>query len=153
MILVDGKPCYSPFPPDMYGKFGGHAHYCTGDLQLWNLMWLSIPKVDDYLVPGANALEVWNSIPTKHTGSIVACLKMPYHSKEYPMLRAWLMCRPELFVKTLFNSPFWDKLPPAQIIPDWMWHMERRAMSDETRIHVIHHRDALYRRLKVRIKV
>lgn len=129
MIETTTGVCYSPELPDKYGYEGfGHGPYCNGDMQLWNLVFLSIPRVDGYLEEGADIMEVWHSVPKKHMGACVNTLRSEYVSNRYP-IRHLLQMHPDLFLLALFHTPYWERLPVANTIPHWMGIVEERVLQ------------------------
>lgn len=129
MLVIKGELCYSPEPPSKYGADGfGHGVMFGHDLQLWNLMYLSIPQVDDFLRPNVDAQRLYHSMPNSHTGACVSAVRGANHMRLFPKLRDWLKMPPVLFCTQIDKlKDRYHILAPAVHIPEWHGTIWTRA--------------------------
>lgn len=132
MITVAGQLCYSPLPPERYGRgMLGLGPLCKSDIQLWNLVYLSCSRIDDYLNPpdDVNIVGLIDRDLVFHYTALAAL-----HGREcqrlFPRLRDALSKHPTAFLKDLWSMP-WRYLPQAREIHDWNEVVIERAILAE----------------------
>lgn len=97
---------YSPFHPTKYTRSGlGHGAWYKDDLAMWNLVWLSIPKIDRYLDDSLSISEILPEIDSTYVGSVTASLDTDAVD-IFPDLRRFLSLRPELFLEKFLRGPY-----------------------------------------------
>lgn len=160
MFYLNGQLCYSPLPPSRYGGPDGYGHgpYCGSDIQLWNLMWLSIPEVDRYLLTGRDKMDakhIWGTIPNLYTASVVATLGGRGGKTisgdpvtGHPILRDMLKLTVNEFYVNLWQYPYLEKTHVMKNIPLWMDIVEQRLFAPWQWELVNKERDDLFKRLK-----
>jgi hypothetical protein len=133
MISVGGQLCYSPFPPEAYGRGPlGLGPMCKGDMQVWNLMFLSCEGIADHL----GVLHDYKTISLMDR-DLVACyaalaaLNGPPFKAVFPTLRHLLQLPPGRFLENLFTLPGWERLPQVTGIPDWVDVMINKTIELE----------------------
>jgi hypothetical protein len=116
MITIQNQLCYSPRPPEAYTHNNlGIGNWVKGDIQLWNLLYLSVPELDQYL-DGVSVTALPSFMEQKrasYVGEVMACLdpKCPSHDHTRELLKR----DPVDFVKGLVKTPF-------QILPTYVIH-------------------------------
>jgi hypothetical protein len=132
MIKIGGELCYSPLPPTAYGRqFVGLGPLCKRDTQLWNLVYLSCGRIDDYLNPPDDASVIGlvdRDLVFYYTA--LAALHGPECNRLYPRLRESLKKNPTAFLKDLWSMP-WAHLPQVHEIHDWNEVVIERAICIE----------------------
>lgn len=109
MIQVRDQLCYSLHPPESYAiNGGGIGLWCKGDTQLWNLIWLSTPEVDQYLDGVAVHLTppYVDETRAKYIGHVMACLDPGY--EDHVIMRQMLKLEPQEFIRAFVKTPFQD---------------------------------------------
>jgi hypothetical protein len=130
MIHVRGELCWSPRPPEDYGKGSiGYGPSCRGDMPLWNLVYISYPMVDQYLAPGANALLVTQRMPFGALGHALATMKGDNCRRLFPEMRGWLQEDPTTFVERVsrMDAKRLSYLPMVAFNPRWIETVTMRA--------------------------
>jgi len=115
MITIHGQLCYSPQPPEAYAHLeNGIGNWVNGDIQTWNLIYLSAPEVDLYLegIP-VHLLPMYEEGRGRYIGDVMACTNPLCDS--HVTTRELLKLRPTEFVKGLVKTAF-------QILPAYARH-------------------------------
>lgn len=129
MLDINGELCYSPQPPHKYGKGPlGHGPFAQGDLQMWNLMWISTDQVDLYLLPKANAWEIAKSIPSYILADAMAALRGQNCLRLFPNLRDSLRMPPLQFVEEIYGMKY-QFMPMYLSSPTWLTTIQARAIE------------------------
>lgn len=152
MLMINGELCYSPFPPERYGDMSKRLCLwilCRGDMQLWNLLYLSFPQLDRHLWDGADHKQIIHSIDTKEAGAVVALVQGEYCTKTYNV-RAMLRQTPGKFLAQLQKLDL-NRLPPYKDIPNWLQRVEQRVLTIDKSLSVRDIEADLYRRLNVKL--
>jgi len=139
MIQHNGSICYSPYPPlDYTGVAGsgnrlGLVKYYADDPQLWNLLWLIEPRLDEYLNPsitldGYTALA--NTLDHQKFGFAQRALNHDEDLTAFgkPTLRELLTLPPREFMRKLMISNYREVAlfeDYGQTIVDTMWGRAR----------------------------
>lgn len=151
MHMFEEGFCYSPLLPWSYGGHTvGHWGNCAGDLQLWNLMWLSLPSIDKYLDHTTDPATIWKEIPYRETGSIIATLRGPNCQKIFTDLRGVLKRNPQQFVRWIYMHKHLENFPPYHIIPNWLTTVEARALEANGNLSVKSEMDSMFQRFKAK---
>jgi hypothetical protein len=132
MISIRGNLCYSPLPPEDYGDgMMGHGSMYGNDIQLWNLMFLSIPEVDVYPHSKEHARVLYNEIGSGPTAACIALLRGEHMIEMYPNMREWLTLPPMMFVKNIkaMTHGKFKTLPTVMTIPHWLDIITMRAQQ------------------------
>lgn len=131
MIRIEGQLCYSPLPPQSYGKRGaGHGILARDDIQLWNLMYISYPILDEYLKPETDAVRMIQELPMIVIGGPRAALNGQHNQELFPFLRGALKSPPLSFVQHLWTMQ-WPLLPMALHDSNWIDTVIQRANQIE----------------------
>lgn len=131
MIQVDGQLCYSPLPPTSYGTpVLGHGALCKGDIQLWNLMYLSYPQLDQYLQDGVDHVKLVRTFDVIVGAGPKAALYGETNMGLFPYLRDALKQKPSAFLNVLWTMQ-WPLLPMAMHDPTWIDTIIARAAEIE----------------------
>lgn len=118
MIKVGGELCYSPHHPDRYGRGPvGIGPMASGDIQLWNLIYLSTINDSEYLDPSAD-LAVLVEKDMRVVATSMAALKGKTCKELFPQLRSALQEHPSVFLQRLWTMP-WEDLPLVYEVPYW----------------------------------
>lgn len=129
MIEIDGHLCYSPYPPHQYGKGPlGHGPFCQGDLQQWNLIWISCPAVDQYVQPKAKAWDIARAIPGHFLADSIAALRGKNCLRLFPKLRESLMLPPLQFIQEVQTMKY-QHMPMYLSDPMWLHTIQVRAVQ------------------------
>lgn len=124
---------YSPYPPLHYtvqSKIGpvGHGKWVEGDITKWNLAWLSIPELDNYVNNcGLHPDQIIKSVDSQMFGSVMATVN-PACEVLWPGLREALTGSPDEFLK-VFRTFNWTDMPPYRENNNWPSIMITRLTS------------------------
>lgn len=130
MHIINNQLCYSPQPPEAYGELGlGHGPLCRGDLQLWNLIYLSYPSMDGYLT-AADKRAYYRTMPIDWMAGCMSTLRGEYSKTMFPTLREALQKPPTMFVDALMAMD-WHLLPMQRLNPLWINVVKNRAYDIE----------------------
>jgi hypothetical protein len=131
MLKVDGALCYSPHVPNSYnnGKIGFGA-LCGGDLQLWNLAFLSCPGIDDHLNSPSSAVAAGLVLRDLQALS-AAIATLGDCSGFFPSVRDSLKKPPIAFLQDVWRLHNWEDLPQVLFIPNWTETVIERALQIE----------------------
>jgi hypothetical protein len=150
MHIVKGELCYSSEPPERYTIGGrGHGNLAGADIQLWNLIYLSLPIVDKYLDPNPDIYELWCKEQIKQMGTVAALVAGPASVALWPEIRISLKKSPGMFLSALQKME-WEKMPPYFLLPHWMANIEARVNRIEFGTKSMAIEAALYQRLGVK---
>jgi len=124
---------YSPYPPLHYtvqSEIGpaGPGKWVEGDIPKWNLAWLSIPEIDNYvnncgMKPGA----ILKSVDPKMFGTLMATAAAECDF-IWVGLRDALTGPPDEFLK-VFRTFDWTEMPPYKVNNNWPSIMITRLTS------------------------
>lgn len=129
MLEIEGQLCYSPQPPHRYGRGPlGHGPFCQGDIQVWNIIWLSCPAVDRYLEPKANAWEIAKVIPSYVLADATAALRGQNCVRLFPNLREALRMPPIQFIQEVQVMRY-QLMPMYLSDPQWITTIQARALQ------------------------
>ncbi len=127
MIQVNNELCYSPHPPEYYAVGGyGHGPLCRGDIQLWNLIYLSHGGLDMYGLDYSLA-DIMGAIPFSVAGSAVALLNDERCKRFFPHARYSLRQSPRKFFDALCTMNI-KSLPQSLMIPNWLDTVTERVL-------------------------
>lgn len=130
MITIREQLCYSPHPPESYVKDGqGVGGWCKGDIQLWNLIWLSTPEVDQYLDGVAvHLLPMYaEGDRARYIGHVMACLEPEVDGFE--RMRQMLNLEPQEFIRQFVKTSFQDSPTFLFHGMPWLETMRGRAVA------------------------
>ena len=139
MIQLNEEICYSPKPQSAYlyphlVKDGGLVAFFEGDLQMWNLAWLTDPLWDRCLnvQTHADALDITRSIDPALMGLVRRALTMDDDIEDFgqPTLRDLLRCTPRDFMRALSAKNLMTLELTAEYGPpliQTMWSRARRS--------------------------
>lgn len=131
MLYIQGQLCYSPYPLEDYGSRGvGHGLACGGDIQLWNLMYLSTPDLDKYIMVNARADVIFKSIGIDTFACAKAMLYGQSCQQFFPHLRQALRLPPRHFYDQLLAMD-WKLMPYTQKQSDWIFSVAERIAEIE----------------------
>lgn len=131
MITINGELCYSPQPPEAYSFPPlGHGLMCRGDIQVWNLAFLSYPELDGYLTAD-DKLAYTRSLPPTLLASVKAALNGENGKRIFPDLRDALRRAPHLFLEDLWRMK-WELMPMYLDDPKWVDVIQARAAAIDT---------------------
>lgn len=145
MININGDLCWSPLPPEAYGESPiGHGPMCNGDIQMWNLMYLSYPQVDGYLTAG-DKLAFYQSHPISTIANVRSSLNGSESQRLFPGLRDALRRAPHLFLEDLWRMQ-WELIPMYLDDKSWTDIIQVRAKEIDTntnleRVAAVTHRE------------
>ncbi len=129
MLYIKEEICYSPHPPEKYvGPHGfglGNSVTYKNDLQLWNLIWMSEPLLDKYLV--GEVVEMLPGFSATYIGRVGACLYM----NEGPHIRELLRQPPKDFFQGLLKMGFTNLPGYIYYKEEWIEKMRSR-LADVT---------------------
>jgi hypothetical protein len=129
MIEIKGEICYSPYPPERYGKGPlGHGPFCHGDIQQWNLIFISCGMVDRYLDPKVDVIALANAIPDHILGDSIAALRGANCIQLFPTLREALRLPPMQFIHEVMGMKH-HALPMVLSDPNWITNIQHRAVE------------------------
>lgn len=138
MMYVNNQLCYSPLHPAQYGgSMIGHGPMCQGDVQLWNLIYMSAPDVDRYIEVGAKPAKVFKSISKDIWVTCKTLLYGESTQKFFPNVRAALKETPREFYERLLGMD-WKHMPPTMRIHDWIHIVGDRVAEIEELYAPIH---------------
>lgn len=127
-------PLYSPFPPEAYSRPCGKGHAGIGyELRalearpLWNLFWLSEPKLDEFLEGGPRSLIDMRVL--------TACRRALEQDLAGRAVKAWMVGHPMLFAGALKRPRAAKQLVPYKIFgAQWVETVMSRAQECRGRI-------------------
>lgn len=116
MIKINGELCYSPQPPQSYienGRRSGFGRLITSDVQLWNLVFLTMEEFD-----ASTTTEERISAEFKAYYQALAALTCHESMTACPNLRSALTKHPTVFAQELWKMD-WEILPQVLENPEW----------------------------------
>lgn len=129
MIEIDNQLCYSPRPPEAYGVGPvGHGPMAQGDIQLWNLMYLSYPRLDGYADCTTDEEKVahYKTFPISDIANCRVAINSDTGKRLAPGLRGALRRTPHMFLEDLWRMQ-WEFLPMHLGDPQWVETIQVRA--------------------------
>lgn len=129
MLSINGQLCYSPKLPDEYGGKFGHGGVYGKDVQLWNLVYLSVPEIEMYLQPDVDRIEVFKRIEPAHVAACLATVRGDNCKRLFPHMRRWLQLPPLMFLRSVLAIPTERRkiIPVVATIPNWSSIASTRA--------------------------
>lgn len=107
MIPTSSGLIYSPKHYSLYTRDGdGVGVWVGGDVAKWNIVWLSVPSVDQYLTPLAH-LEIAAGLDCRLIGSVMALARQEM-SPVMPGLRSALLEDPNGLLNLIDRLPMKD---------------------------------------------
>lgn len=143
MISTEEGICYSPYPRSAYmretdGVPWGITSFFDRpeDLQMWNIMWLSLPSLDDYLAEPpdrANWDAISKGLDTFLMGMLLRALYDDEDRGDFgdPPIREMLKLPPLEFMRQLRKRPYRTLSAYIEYGEVWMNTMQKRAQLSE----------------------
>ena len=138
MIFIDGQLCYSPEPPEAYTRGGqGHGLFVKGDIPMWNMVWLSFPKLDHYVNDKCGLIDILGVISPEHFGYVMTAASEELEG-SLPGLRQALTKPPDKFHAFSGTFPWESVVAYRELGEAWVTTMRRRAQQAMTLQRKVH---------------